>query len=104
MTACPEAKLAREAEICYCLAALVTDYDCWKEGEEVSTELVVGNLMANVANAQSLLESAVPAAAALPRACRCATALAGALFTAPAARNKTAVKKLDLLVGKYLKK
>lgn len=104
MTACPEAKLAREAEICYAMAALVTDYDCWKEGEEVSTELVVGNLTANVANAQRMLESAVEEAAALPRRCRCASALAGALFTAPQARSKAVVRRLAPLIGKYLQK
>ncbi len=104
MTASPEAKLAREAELCYALAAMVTDYDCWKEGEEVSNELVVQNLHANIANAQRFLERAVAAAAALPRDCRCGYALDGAVFTAPAARNKKTAKKLDWLLGKYIKK
>jgi len=102
MTVLPEAKLAREAEICYAPAALVTDYDCWKEGEEVSSEKVVKNLAVNVANAQRLIAASVAELAALPRRCRCATALAGAIFTqAPAASRRTA-RKLDLLVGKYL--
>ncbi|MEK7858942.1 MAG: S-methyl-5'-thioadenosine phosphorylase [Elusimicrobiota bacterium] len=104
MTASPEAKLAREAELCYGLAALVTDYDCWKEGEEVSTEKVVETLVANVANAQRLLAAAIPALASLPRTCRCASALSGALFTAPSAMAPKTLKKLDLLVGKYVKK
>lgn len=103
MTALPEAKLAREAELCYAMAALVTDYDCWKEGEEVTSEKVVENLHANVANAQRLLESAIPAVAALPRECRCGSALAGALFSNPKKMRPATVKKLDLLIGKYLK-
>jgi 5'-methylthioadenosine phosphorylase len=98
MTVCPEAKLAREAELCYSPVALVTDYDCWKEGEEVTSEMVIGNLTANVANAQRLLEDAVTAVADLPRHCRCGHALDGAVFTAPAARNKATLKKLQLLL------
>lgn len=104
MTALPEAKLAREAELCYSSVALVTDYDCWKEGEEVSTEMVVSNLLANVANAQRLLERAVPLVAAAARHCPCARALEGALFTAPQAMNKATLKKLDWLVGRRVKK
>lgn len=104
MTASPEAKLAREAELCYAVVALVTDYDCWKEGEEVSSELVVQNLTANVTNAQRLLERALPRLAELARACRCAHALEGALFSNPKAMSKAALKRLDLLVGPYVKK
>ena len=59
MTALPEAKLAREAELCYAMIACVTDYDCWHESEEsVTVEMVIGNLSANMANAQRILRSA----------------------------------------------
>jgi 5'-methylthioadenosine phosphorylase len=104
MTVLPEAKLAREAELCYAQAALVTDYDCWKEGEEVSSAKVVENLTVNVANARRLLAAAVAPLAALPRRCRCATALAGAIFTDPKSLDPQAARRLDLLAGRYLKK
>ncbi|MBI5241521.1 MAG: S-methyl-5'-thioadenosine phosphorylase [Elusimicrobia bacterium] len=103
MTAVPEAKLAREAELCYAAACLVTDYDCWKEGEEVSSGKVVENLHVNVSNAQRLLAKAVPALAARRRACRCAAALAGAIFTDPRRADRRAVRRLGLLAGRYLK-
>jgi len=104
MTASPEAKLAREAELCYAQAALVTDYDCWKEGEEVSSGKVAEHLAANVANAQRLVAAAVPELAARSRRCRCASALAGALFTDPSRIPAAAARRLGLLVGRYLKK
>jgi 5'-methylthioadenosine phosphorylase len=104
MTAVPEAKLAREAELCYAPVCLVTDYDCWKAGEEVSSGQVVENLAVNVANAQRLLAAAAPALAARRRLCRCATALAGAIFTDPRRADRRALRKLDLLVGRHLKK
>ncbi|MBI3553824.1 MAG: S-methyl-5'-thioadenosine phosphorylase [Elusimicrobia bacterium] len=102
MTALTEAKLAREAELCYSLIALVTDYDCWKTGEEVSSSQVVATLNANIANVQRLLEKSLAAAAARPRQCRCGHALAGALVTAPDAMNKKTRARLKLLIGKYL--
>ena len=101
MTAVPEAKLAREAELIYSLACMVTDYDCWKEGEEVSTELVVQNLHANSANAQRLMRAAVPRIAAAPLEPKLTEALKGAIFTDPKFRSRAALKKLDLLVKKY---
>lgn len=102
MTASPEAKLAREAEICYQPVALVTDYDCWKEDDHVSTEKVVAHLMANVGNARRLLAAALPKLAALPRRCPCASALKGAVFTDPKAMNPKTKKILRPLIGKYL--
>ena len=102
MTAATEAKLAREAELVYSQAAMVTDYDCWKEGEEVSTEMVVSNLRANSANAERLMVRAVPRIAAAPLEPAFSSALKGALFTDPKFRNKAALKKLDLLLRKYL--
>ena len=104
MTAVPEAKLAREAELCYAAVCLVTDYDCWKEGEEVSSGKVVENLHVNVANAQKLLAAAVPALASRARGCRCAAALAGAIFTDPKHASRRALNRLGLLVDRHLKK
>lgn len=103
MTAVPEAKLAREAEMCYSPISLVTDYDCWKEGEEVSSEKVVENLSVNVANAQRLITAAAAEIASRPRACRCATALAGAIFTAPKAITAGAARRLAAIAGRHLK-
>ncbi len=99
MTVVPEAKLAREAEICYAPVAMVTDYDCWKEGEEVSTEKVLAVLSANAENAQALIEAALPEAAAAPRSCPCATALRNAVMTRPEAMPKETLRKLSPILG-----
>jgi 5'-methylthioadenosine phosphorylase len=99
MTVVPEAKLAREAEICYAPVAMVTDYDCWKEGEEVSTEKVIAVLSANAENAQALIEAALPEAAAAPRSCPCATALRNAVMTRPEAMPKETLRKLSPIFG-----
>lgn len=103
MTNLPEAKLAREAEICYATLGLVTDYDVWKEGEEVTVERVVGNLLANIENVKKLIKATIPRLER-ERKCECATALAYAIQTRKWAINRRTAKKLDLLVGKYLKK
>ncbi len=102
MTASPEAQLAREAEICYAPMSLVTDYDCWKQGAEVSPSQIVDNLAANTANAQRLIAAIVPALAALPRRCPCSSALAHAILTAPAQLDRRTAGKLGLIVGKYV--
>lgn len=102
MTNLPEAKLAREAEICYATLGLVTDYDVWKEGEEVSVERVVGNLLANIENVKKLIKAAIPRLER-ERKCECASALAYAIQTRKWAINRRTAKKLDLLIGKYLK-
>jgi len=103
MTALPEAKLAREAEMCYATLACVTDYDCWHESEEsVTIEMVLSNLLRNVATAKRILKRVV---ANIPekRECSCVTALQNAIITAPD-RIPTQVKKdLALLIGKYIK-
>jgi len=105
MTALPEAKLAREAEICYSLISLVTDYDVWKEGEEVSVEKVIGTLHANVDNVKKLIRLALPIINQKPhRECPCANALQYAVFTQAPAMNPSTRKKLDLLIGKYFSK
>jgi 5'-methylthioadenosine phosphorylase len=98
MTAVTEAKLAREAELCYSLVSLVTDYDCWKTGEEVSSAQVIATLGANVSNARRLLETAIPAVAARSRACRCKSALENAIVTDPKHMNPKTRAKLKLLI------
>ncbi len=103
MTVLPEAKLAREAEICYSTVSLVTDYDVWKEGEEVSVEKVIQTLSANVDNVRRLIRLALPRLTE-PRRCRCAEALKYAVFTDHKAMDPAARKKLDLIIGKYFKK
>ncbi len=102
MTAAPEAKLAREAELVYSQVCMVTDYDCWKEGEEVHTEMVVANLRANADAAQRLMRAAVPKIAAARLEPAFSEALKGALFTDPRHRSKAALKKLELLVKPYV--
>ena len=102
MTALPESKLAREAEICYVIAAMVTDYDVWKKGEEVSGERVLENLGANVEDAKRLFRAALPKIAGLKRSCPCPEALHRAIFTQPRFVNRKAAGKLSLLIKKYL--
>ena len=103
MTALPEAKLAREAEMCYCTLAMVTDYDCWHEAEEsVTADLVVANVQANVAMAQEILRDALPRIVAAERSCACSEALANALMTRPDAIPPEKRQQVDLFLGKYL--
>jgi len=103
MTALPEAKLAREAEICYATIGLVTDYDVWKEGEEVTISKVIENLNANVENVKKLLSKVIPSIdLSSPRKCACASALKYAIFTRKDKMNKSTLKKLKLLIGKYV--
>ena len=103
MTALPEAKLAREAEICYCTLAMVTDYDCWHETEEaVTVEMVIGNLLANVDTAKAIIRTALPRIANARRQCQCASALANAIITH---RETIPTERLELLkplIDKYL--
>jgi 5'-methylthioadenosine phosphorylase len=104
MTALPEAKLAREAEMCYCTIAMVTDYDCWHESaESVTVDMVVANLLANVDLARALIKCAAPGIAAAPRACACQHALADAIITNKSAIPPERIQSLDLLIGKYMK-
>lgn len=102
MTNLPEARLAREAEICYITVALVTDYDVWKEGEEVSVDKVLSTIEANVSNVKNLLRHAIPKLAR-ERNCECASAAKFALQTNPKYLNKKTAKKLELILGKYIK-
>ncbi len=101
MTNMPEAKLAREAELCYATLALVTDYDVWHEtAEAVSVEAVVQNLMRNVQTAKEVLRRAIPLVAG-PRTCGCAELLSSAVITDPKAFPAATRRRLELLIGKY---
>ncbi len=103
MTNLPEAKLAREAEVCYSTLALSTDYDCWHETEEsVTVEAIIETLKKNVSMAKEIIRKAVPD---IPnsRSCKCATALKYATITDRKAMPAKTKKDLSLLIGKYLK-
>jgi 5'-methylthioadenosine phosphorylase len=102
MTNLQEAKLAREAEICYSTLALVTDYDCWHpDHDSVTVEMVIANLVQNAKTAQQIIAGAVER---LPyeRTCECASALKHALITRPDAIPSRIKKELAPLVSKYL--
>jgi 5'-methylthioadenosine phosphorylase len=102
MTNLQEAKLAREAEICYATLALVTDYDCWHSGHDaVSVETVVEYLNKNVRNAQIILREAVKRLKTSKRDCKCGSALRHAIFTAPERWPAATTKKLEAIVKKY---
>ncbi|HTP87525.1 MAG TPA: S-methyl-5'-thioadenosine phosphorylase [Bryobacteraceae bacterium] len=102
MTNLQEAKLAREAEICYVTVAMVTDYDCWHPGHDaVTVTEIIANLTKNAEHACKVVAAAV---AAMPeaRTCGCGSALKHALITDPKTVPATTREKLELLVGKYL--
>ena len=102
MTNLQEAKLAREAEICYATLALVTDYDCWHPGHDaVTAESVIQYLNKNVRNAQLIMKEAVKRLSEQERTCKCASALKNAIFTAPHLWPEETRKKLDAIVKKY---
>jgi 5'-methylthioadenosine phosphorylase len=103
MTNLQEAKLAREAEICYTTIALVTDYDCWHpDHDHVTVDMIIANLTQNAKTAQQVIATAVEK---LPfeRTCECASALRFALITRPDAVPEQAKRNLEPIVGKYLK-
>lgn len=103
MTNVTEAKLAREAEICYATLALVTDYDCWHaEMESVTVEGVIETLNKNVILSQQIIRSAIPHISA-SRRCPCATALKNAVMTPPSLIPKKTQENLKLILGDYLK-
>jgi len=102
MTALPEAKLAREAEICYATLACITDYDTWHETEDsVTIEMALANLARSADIAKKIINIA---AARIPeeRECGCAEALKNAIITAPEKIPERMKKELDLLIGKYI--
>jgi 5'-methylthioadenosine phosphorylase len=101
MTNMPEAKLAREAELCYATLALVTDYDVWHDTHaNVSVEAVVQNLQHNVATAKEVLRRVIPMLPTV-RDCECARLLENAVITNPSTFPPAARRRLDLLIGKY---
>ncbi len=103
MTNVQEAKLAREAEICYATVALATDYDCWREAEEAVTgQMVLENLKKNVATAQDIVRR-LAASDLAERTCPCKDALAQALVTQPDQMPAETRRKLDIIIGKYVK-
>jgi 5'-methylthioadenosine phosphorylase len=103
MTNLQEAKLAREAEICYTTIALVTDYDCWHpDHDSVTVEMIVSNLMQNAKVAQQVIANAVEKLP-IARGGECARALATAIITRPEAIPAATRARLQPLVGKYLK-
>ena len=102
MTNLQEAKLAREAEICYATVAMVTDYDCWHpDHDAVTVDQIIRNLMKNAENACKVVARAVAELEAA-RACACGSALQHAIITDRSLVPEATRKKLELLVGKYL--
>jgi 5'-methylthioadenosine phosphorylase len=105
MTNMPEAKLAREAELCYATVAMVTDYDCWHpDHDDVTVEQIIKVLLANADKAKTLVKHLVPHVGHDAKACDCGcrTALQYALITAPEARDEAMKKKLQAIAGRVL--
>jgi 5'-methylthioadenosine phosphorylase len=107
MTNMPEAKLAREAELCYATIAMVTDYDCWHPGHDaVTVDIIVNTVHANAANARALVKAAAPNAVQPPGSpCPhgCQRALQSALITAPEARDPGMLQALEAVAGRVLR-
>lgn len=102
MTNLQEAKLAREAEMCYLTIALVTDYDCWHpDHDSVTVEMVIQNLIKNSENAQRLIKGTVSILATRPAACNCSSSLKHALLTEPSQVPNTVKDRLRPIIGKY---
>ena len=105
MTNMPEAKLAREAEVCYATVAMVTDFDCWHpHHEDASVETIVKVLHANAGKARELVRAVSPGLGARQSSCSsgCHTALENAIITAPEARDPALVRKLSAVAGRVL--
>jgi len=106
MTNMPEAKLAREAEICYASVAMITDFDCWHPNHDnVTVEAIVKVLLANADHARNMVKVVAPLIYTDPHAsiCKCHSALEFALITSPDACDPEIVKKLDAILGRVLK-
>jgi len=102
MTNVTEAKLAREAEICYATVAMITDYDCWHpEHETVTLAQIIENLNQNAENAQRVIREAVRAVPG-ERSCKCGSALKHALVTDPKVVPAATKKRLAAIIGNYL--
>jgi len=107
MTNMPEAKLAREAELCYATVAMVTDYDCWHpDHDHVSVDSIIKVLLDNAEKARALVKVVAPKLKGQPLPCRqgCQRALDSALITAPDKRDPVLMKKLDAVAGRVLAK
>jgi 5'-methylthioadenosine phosphorylase len=105
MTNMPEAKLAREAELCYATVAMVTDYDCWHPNhDDVTVDAIIKVLLANADNARNVVKKVAPRLQADSKAtyCSCRFALEHALITAPDARDPEMLKRLDAVAGRLL--
>ncbi len=103
MTSLAEAKLCREAEMCYQVVSMITDYDCWHESESpVTLEMIIGHLTANTALAKSILEELVKDIGE-QKDCGCAGTLEFSIVTSPSAMPDETVKKLAPIIGKYVK-
>ncbi|MBU0688547.1 MAG: S-methyl-5'-thioadenosine phosphorylase [Gammaproteobacteria bacterium] len=106
MTNMPEAKLAREAELCYATVGMVTDYDCWHPNhDDVTVDQIIQVLLSNADKARTLVKHAVPHVASDKQACECScrNVLQHALITAPEARDAEMVQKLQAIAGRVLK-
>jgi 5'-methylthioadenosine phosphorylase len=102
MTTLQEAKLAREAEICFAAMAMVTDYDCWHaSADAVTADAVAATMAANIESAKQILTRLIPTLSDTPT-CRCGQALSGAIMTSADAIPAEAKKRLWPLIGKYL--
>jgi len=102
----PEAKLAREAEMCYATVAMVTDYDCWHpDHDHVSVDAIIKVLLDNADKGRSLVKKVTPKLTGRDGSCSdgCHTALETAIITAPEARDPAMVEKLDAVAGRVLK-
>ncbi len=103
MTNLQEAKLAREAEICYSTLAMATDYDCWHVSEEaVTLEMIISNLNKNAETAKRILKAAIPKIEQ-KRTCACVTAAQNAIVTQKDLIPENTKKKLDVIFGKYIR-
>ena len=105
MTNMPEAKLAREAEMCYATVAMVTDYDCWHDDhDDVTVEQIIKVLLENADKGRSLVRALAPRVAGRTAVCSqgCHTSLDNALITAPDARDPGLAQKLDAVAGRLL--
>ena len=105
MTNMPEAKLAREAEMCYATVAMVTDYDCWhSDHDNVTVDAIIKVLLANADSARSLVKNVAPSIGTNVHgmACTCKTALDNAIITSPEVRDKKMLEKLSAVAGRVL--
>jgi 5'-methylthioadenosine phosphorylase len=103
MTNVQEAKLSREAEICYATIALATDYDCWhSHAEDVTVDMVIAILKKNVDTAKGIIKESTSLINS-ERKCHCPKSLEGAIITDPKVITEETKKRLGLLIGKYIK-